>query len=226
LRSLDIHEAQSADIGLAEFFDALTLPGLQHFSYSRQPSSFIGVNYPAPKLPFESLIMQSHTPGIDSLELRLKYISKDGLVSNCLAHLPSLKRLNLFGTTPTWDDPSTPDGLPQSDDDLITLLTPSSDSGNYICPGLEEIIFENAVITEDILCTFLTKRTCSSPEVVRLKYAQFSFLHPQVGDVMNVLKPLIAEGLDVHLDYILDDPILAGACSPRRGLPSDDVWMA
>jgi hypothetical protein len=224
LRSLDIQEAQSIDIGLTEFFDALALPGLQHFSYARQLSNFNGVNYPVPKLPFKSLIMQPHTPGIDSLELRLKYISKDGLVSNCLAHLPSLKRLNLFGATPTWDDP---DGLGtgMSDDDLITLLTPSSDSGNYVCPGLEEIRFENAVITDDILCTFLTKRTCSSPEVVRLKHAKFSLLHPQVGDVMNVLTPLIAEGLDVHLDYIINNDPIPGACSPRRGLPNDDMWM-
>jgi hypothetical protein len=210
--------------GVVQFLELLLLPGIQHLKYIANPS----IQFPPSSgVPFKSIIMQAHTPGIESLELEMATLSRDELVLECLPLLPSLKRLALIERQYlAWGR------LPTLDNDLITRLTPSADSGDCLCPGLEEIVLEQCTaITDDVICPFLTARTrFESPHqaATRLKHAKFSFARHRVVDVIPDLEPLMAEGLQVCLEYPPTEFLGIGPCSPRRGLLYRDrasTWM-
>jgi hypothetical protein len=142
-----------------------------------------------------------------------------GQISEYLLLLPSLKRLTLFET-------SYPGGVPDTicqalNNDFLTSLTPSADSGECLCPDLEEISLEGCIaITDDVIYPFLIARTRSEslqPGVVRLKRAKFSFQRQQTIDISPELTPLIEEGLHVRLDYT-PAVVSEGPCSPWRGI--------
>jgi F-box-like len=203
LHSLEINiseeEEEQNNAILRGFFEALSLPSLQHFKYS----GYDFVQHAA-DLPFKSLLTQSRTHGIESFELGLVTVSRSGLVLDCLPLLPSLKRLTLVERPAfTWWNPNVDDAI--LCDDLLTLLTPRA-GVEYLCPGLEEISLEQCTkITEEAICRFLTWRTrleLVHPMAVRLKRAKFSFLRHPVIDVIPQLTPLIAEGLQICLDYL------------------------
>jgi hypothetical protein len=221
LRSLEI-----SGTSVVEFFDSLLLPRLQHFKYSsdicfRSATRSLSV-------PFKSIITQARMPCIESLELGMETLSRNELLLECLPLLPSLKRLALIELEYlAWGL----GGLPTLDDDMITLLTPSADSGECLCPGLEEITFKGCKsITDDAICPFLTARTrFESPHraIARLKHAKFTFARQRVVDVIPDLEPLMAEGLHICLEYPPTDFPGGGPCSPRRGLlhRRASAWM-
>jgi hypothetical protein len=68
---------------------------------------------------------------------------------------------------------------PTLSDSAITLLTPSTDSGECLCLFLEEIVFEGCRgITDNAVCLFPKARTTySHMGVVRLVQATFNFYH-------------------------------------------------
>lgn len=224
LCSLEILEGTHNVAILAAFFEALSLPHLQHFKYSG------GERYGRwdTPVPFKSII----TPSIESLELDFGSIAKDGLISECLPFLPSLKRLNLLRMPYTWGNPHTWD-VPYDthqtlDNDFLALLTPSPNSMECLCPKLEEIRFEECRhITDEALCAFLMARARSSQSgVVCLKRVEISFDRLKTIDIIPQLTPFLSEGLQVHLDYV-SQISTDGPCSPWRGLRSRDeaaIW--
>jgi hypothetical protein len=175
LRSLEITGGASP-----QFFEMLLLPAIQHFKYLAVPR--LPSHAPTPRTLFKSIIM----PGLERLELGMTTLDRDELVSECLPLLPSLKRFALTEIQPLAWELERP--LQTLDNDFITLLTPSADSGDCLCPGLEEIVFEQCTaITDDAICPFLTAKTrFESPhqQIARLKHAKFSFRCRRVIDVI------------------------------------------
>jgi hypothetical protein len=219
LVSLEVIQRDQVDQGGAYFFEALSLPRLRHFKYS-------GFAFfpPGGEIPFSSIIKRPQSSTIESFELRSWTTISDGLMSECLLLLPSLKRLTVFETSFSWGIPDTI--YRTLNNDFLTSLTPSADSGECLCPDLEEISLEECIaITDDAICPFLIARTRGKYlqlGVVRLKRAKFSFKRQQTTDVSPELTPLREEGLHVLLDYT---PSIAseGPCSPRRGINRTDM---
>jgi hypothetical protein len=113
-------------------------------------------------------------------------------VAEYLALLPFPKRLSIHNVTfekaPVhgWDDCV-----------LLTLPTPSLDSGKCLCTRLEEFQFMDCIdLTEDALSSFVTART-SHPEIARLKQARFSFLRLKTRDVLPELEILHGQSLKI-----------------------------
>ena len=161
LRSLDITEvSRERTSDLTAFFDALKVPGLREFKFTRHALGGAVV-------PFKSII----SPEIECIELSLVTLAT---VVECLPLLPRLKRISV--RNPLYH-PKKPLGDKRLRDDLLTLLTPSSDVGECLCPHLEEIKFEfgnHSAVTDHAIRVFLTART-SHPAIARLKKATFSF---------------------------------------------------
>jgi hypothetical protein len=218
LCSLDIKQTEEFDRGGAYFFEALSLPRLRHFKYSGLALLLPG------EIPFNSIIKQSQSSTIESFELRSWTNISAGLMSECLLLLPSLKRLTVFETSFSWDIPDTSHRT--LNNDFLTSLTPSADSGECLCPDLEEIGLEGCVaITDDAICPFLNARTHSESlqsGVVRLKRAKFSFTRQQTIDISPELTPLIADGLHVRLYYSTPSIASEGPCSPWRAMDWTD----
>ena len=192
LRSLDIM-TEGGD--LTAFFGVLKVPGLRSFKYCNHfHSSDIGT-------PFKSILSQSHSPGIESIELSLVSLPT---VAECLPLVPFLKCLSIRDKTRIYLETSSR-AASILDDDILARLTPLSDSGECLCPCLEEIEFYNCTnITNDALCIFFTART-SHPAVARLKSATFSFPGPPIRDITPELEQLELNGLSVSVTYDSDE---------------------
>jgi F-box-like len=210
LHSLEITVGRNMAKG--NFFDALSLPSLQHFMYSGHLLSERNAS-----VPFKSIMRQAQTPGIESFDLDMATISRSGLVLECLPNLPSLKRLNLFKASRHHISP----GL----DDFPALLTPAAGSRECLSPCLEEIRIEQcSKISDDAIVRFLKARTNTDlyPNIARLKRAKFSLERQRTKDILPELMPLMMEGLQVHLDYYPPADSREDSCSPRSGLQPRD----
>ena len=189
LRSLDITEGLSRTSDLTGFFDVLKVPGLRNFRYSERHRDVFASE---PGISCKSILSQPHSPGIESIELPLMFLSR---VAEYLALLPFLKRLSIRNDAIIYEEAP---GHRLDDCDLLTLLTPSSDSGKCLCPRLEEIEFTGCIaITDAVLCSFVTSRT-SHHEVTRLKQGKFSFLRPKTHDILPELE---VQGLSLNITY-------------------------
>ena len=189
LRSLDIagEPGDSETSDLTDFFDALIVPSLREFACNSYTRSGAGV-------PFKSMVSQS--PVVENIKLCLNSLST---AAECLPLLPSLKQMSIY--LPICREK--PLGECLLEDDLLRLLTPSLDSGECLCPHLQEIKFYNwLAITDDAVRIFLMMRT-SHPTVARLKNATFTFCRPQTSNIMPELELL--DGLSVDIRYYTFD---------------------
>jgi hypothetical protein len=174
------------DSDLTEFFGVLEVHGLRSFRYlSDLYTAYLDT-------PFKSILTQSLSPGIESIELPSVSLST---VAEILPLLPHLKRLCIHDSYPKTraglvHEPLYYGAAPIFDDDILARLTPLSDSAECLCPCLQEIeFFGCSNITNDALCVFFTART-SHPAVARLKRAVFAF-------PSRLLRDFTLEGLEL-----------------------------
>ncbi|KAJ7472644.1 hypothetical protein FB451DRAFT_1250241 [Mycena latifolia] len=170
-----------------EFFRALVLPNLRSLEYSMLVAN--GGN----SLAFTPLLIS--TNHIERLSLSVPAVPTS-LFPEILHLTPMLQELSL-----RWEPIATPD----SDGDLITLLTPStSDPRRTLCPHLRVLnILHFVALTDQALLGFIRARTATHLEqVASLSSIRATFSRPMEVDIIPMLQPLIGAGLKVSLEYI------------------------
>ncbi|KAJ7472641.1 hypothetical protein FB451DRAFT_1089526 [Mycena latifolia] len=192
-----------------EFFHALVLPNLRSLEYSMPFRHGDG------PLAFTPLL--TPTNHIERLSLRVPIGAvPPSIFTEILRLTPMLQELSVRLEWNRYIQPV------YSDDDLVTLLTPStSDLSTILCPRLQVLnLLHFAALTDQTLLEFIRARTGTHlQQVATLSSIRATFSRPMEVDISAILQPLIGAGLKVSLRY---DP-LPSLYSPSEGRQADDA---
>ncbi|KAJ7123964.1 hypothetical protein C8R43DRAFT_1111800 [Mycena crocata] len=157
-------------------------------------------------------------PSLESLDINVKALDKGSRAQlfdgTCLYRQSTVTKLHLSDS----EDHDVDDGAAESnfvDEEILNLLTPSSELPSPCCPALEEFSVSNCrMFTDRSILRFITARmTLVQP--LTLKRVICNFKREMEVDIMPDLQPSVVAGISVELSY--PAPIL-GNFSPWKGL--------
>ncbi|KAJ7730695.1 hypothetical protein DFH07DRAFT_945363 [Mycena maculata] len=196
----------SATHGGAEFFDHLITPNLACLEYT----SYEGL---------ACIPILTSSPPLERLILRAFPMPTETFLE-ALSLVPTLRQL-LIAAEP-WLLPALAlDG--NNPDPLAMLSLNRTDTGDVLCPNLEQLELRNlGAMSDETLFEFIMGRGALEG-VSRLSSIQALFPRPMQINIIPLLQPLIDDGLAVSLDYP-SFPSLS--YSPSKGLEQNGADWA
>ncbi|KAJ6526957.1 hypothetical protein DFH09DRAFT_1187206 [Mycena vulgaris] len=165
------------------FFSRLSLPGLQHFKL-RGYCDVESHGMPS----FSSFLAAS--PRLERLDIATNTFSKESLI-DLLRGLPhTLQQLQI-----------SPSGIDLVDDDLLSILTPSSEDTAPCCPTLRVLVMEQCrMLSDAALMRFINFRM-TTKSCTPLERVQVYFTREMELDLLASLREFTDSGLHLALTY-------------------------
>ncbi|KAJ7730701.1 hypothetical protein DFH07DRAFT_848576 [Mycena maculata] len=196
----------SAAHGGAEFFDHLIAPNLACLEYT----SYGGLT---------CIPILSSSPPLERLILRAFPMATETFLE-ALSLVPTLRQL-LIAAEPRLPPAPALDG--HSPDPLAILSLNRTDTGDVLCPNLQQLELRNfSAMSDETLFEFIVGRGALEG-VSRLSSIRALFPRPMQINIIPLLQPLIDDGMAVSLDH-LSFPSLS--YSPSTGLEQNGADWA
>ncbi|KAJ7499941.1 hypothetical protein FB451DRAFT_47903 [Mycena latifolia] len=191
---------------IRQMFGRLSLPELRDFDFRGRADS-------DGEFSFAALLATSTC--LESLKIDLKIdtdTTKASFISLVRSLSPTVQHLCISDTIHMWANPA----LSIADDDLIALLTPSTEHPIASCPRLEELQITQGLcaFSDAALVRFITGRMTVEPSPT-LKRVNVQFNREMQADIRPDIQPFLDAGLQVLTKYLKPEV----GCSPWQGLP-------
>ncbi|KAJ7655673.1 hypothetical protein DFH06DRAFT_1200693 [Mycena polygramma] len=156
------------------------------------------------------------TTCLEILDIDCSIFSKSSLLENLRVFPSTIRRLAVR------DLPAGRESQRGFGDDALSVLTPASQPGTFVCPALRHFSIKHTCVSDEALLRFITARM-NSPRT--LTHVACNFDRRVTVNILPSLEQFIQTGLDVSLNYIEPPP---AQFSPWQGLPDAPmtVWRA